>query len=121
MPRYYFGTDCSTLLTLSENEIIGQIALSSPFPDEPTQKHAWKREIEILKLVLPSYQGKVYFEFDVPRMGKRIDVVLLIKSVIFVLEFKVGESVAYLERTIPMIIRIKPRPKISIAVKLLNL
>jgi Uncharacterized conserved protein (DUF2075). len=41
---------------------------------------------------LPGYHGKIYFEFDIPRMGKRIDVVLLIKSVIFVLEFKVGES-----------------------------
>jgi hypothetical protein len=92
MPRYYFGTNCSKLLTLSNNEIVGQIALSSPFPDEPTQKFAWKREIEILKSTLSNYEGKVFFEFDVPRMGKRIDVVLLIKSVIFVLEFKVGES-----------------------------
>jgi hypothetical protein len=73
-------------------EIIGHLAIASPFPDEPTQKFAWEREITILKNVLPGYQGKVYFEFDIPRMGKRIDVVLLIKSVIFVLEFKVGES-----------------------------
>ncbi len=92
MPRYLFGTDCSTLLNLSPEEIIGHIAISSTFPDEPTQKFAWEREINILQSVLPGYVGKVYFEFDIPRMGKRIDVVLLIKSVIFVLEFKVGES-----------------------------
>lgn len=92
MNRYYFGTDCSTFLTFSIEEIVGKIALSSTFPDEPTQKFAWKREIEILKLALSDYEGKVYFEFDVPRMGKRIDVVLLIKSVIFVLEFKAGET-----------------------------
>lgn len=92
MPRYFFGTDCSTFLALSVEEIIGHLAMSSPFPDEPTQKFAWEREITILKSVLPGYSGKIYFEFDIPRMGKRIDVVLLIKSVIFVLEFKVGES-----------------------------
>ena len=92
MPRYFFGIDCSTFLALSIEEIIGHLAMSSPFPDEPTQKFAWEREIKILKSILPGYSGKIYFEFDIPRMGKRIDVVLLIKSVIFVLEFKVGES-----------------------------
>ena len=92
MPRYFFGTDCSTFLALSPEEIIGRLAMSSPFPDEPTQKFAWEREIKILKSVLSGYSGKIYFEFDIPRMGKRIDVVLIIKSVIFVLEFKVGES-----------------------------
>ena len=45
-----------------------------------------------IETVLPGLAGKIYFEFDIPRMGKRIDVVLLIKSVIFVLEFKVGEA-----------------------------
>lgn len=92
MPRYYFGTDCSSFSALSTEEIIGHLAISSPFPDEPSQKFAWEREIKILKDVLPGYHGKIYFEFDIPRMGKRIDVVLLIDSVIFVLEFKVGES-----------------------------
>ena len=93
MSRYFFGSDCSTFLALSKEEIIGRLAIASSFPDEPTQKFAWGREIDILKSVLPGCQGKIYFEFDIPRMGKRVDVVLLIKSVIFVLEFKVGESV----------------------------
>ena len=34
----------------------------------------------------------IYLEFSIPRMGQRIDVVLLIGAVIFVLEFKVGEK-----------------------------
>src|SRR6185436_11327328 len=32
-----------------------------------------------------------YFEYSIPRMGRRIDVVLLIDSALFVLEFKIGE------------------------------
>ena len=36
--------------------------------------------------------GSIFFEYSIPRMGKRIDVVLIIKNVIFVLEFKVGEK-----------------------------
>ncbi len=41
--------------------------------------------------MLEQYSGSIYFEYAIPRMGRRIDVVLLIKSAIFVLEFKVGE------------------------------
>ncbi len=47
----------------------------------------------ILKSVLSEYDGKILFEYSIPRMGKRIDaIVLIIKNVIFVLEFKVGDK-----------------------------
>ena len=52
--------------------------------------NAWRQEISILRETLGSYEGTIYFEYDIPRMGRRIDVVLLIGPVIFVLEFKVG-------------------------------
>jgi hypothetical protein len=65
---------------------------SGGFAVEPTQRDAWLAEIRILKDVLSGVQGSIYFEYAIPRMGKRIDVVLLIGSVIFVLEFKVGET-----------------------------
>ena len=35
-------------------------------------------------------RGKIYFEYDIPRLGRRIDVLAVIDNVIFVLEFKVG-------------------------------
>lgn len=49
-------------------------------------------QIRILKEVLPPFKGSIFFEYSIPRMGRRIDVVLLIGSTIFVLEFKVGEK-----------------------------
>ena len=49
-------------------------------------------EINILKKILIPYKGKIYFEYSIPRIGQRIDVLLIINSVIFVLEFKVGEK-----------------------------
>ena len=57
-----------------------------------TQKRAWSDQIEILKNVLIAYRGLIVFEFSIPRMGRRIDVVLIIEGVVFVLEFKVGEK-----------------------------
>ncbi len=60
-----------------------------------TTIEAWKSEIEIMKRVISSLEdksGQIIFEYDIPRLGKRIDVVLLYKGIIFCLEFKVGES-----------------------------
>jgi len=61
------------------------------FPVETTHRDAWLEQIRILRLTLANYEGSVYFEYSIPRMGARIDVVLLIGPVIFVLEFKVGD------------------------------
>ncbi len=60
-----------------------------------TTRDAWVGEIEILQkelCLLSTNEGQIIFEYDIPRLGKRIDVVLLIKGIIFCLEFKVGES-----------------------------
>lgn len=37
-------------------------------------------------------QGQIIFEYDIPRLGKRVDVVLLLEGIVFCLEFKVGET-----------------------------
>ena len=53
------------------------------------------RQIELLRESLSSSShpnGRVYFEYVIPRLGKRIDCVLLIEHVLFVIEFKVGET-----------------------------
>ena len=60
-----------------------------------TTRDAWKAEIEIMKNVVSSLcdsNGQIVFEYDIPRLGKRIDVVLLYRGIVFCLEFKVGES-----------------------------
>ena len=61
---------------------------------ETTQTDAWLEQIAILKTALASFSdaGSLYFEYSIPRLGKRIDVLALIGPVIFVLEFKVGED-----------------------------
>src|SRR6266404_593274 len=91
MKRDYYSDLITNFLNTSPNEILGQLVTSSGFSIEQTQRDAWLQEIGILKKVLSDVRGSIYFEYAIPRMGKRIDVVLLIGSVIFVLEFKVGE------------------------------
>jgi hypothetical protein len=93
MKRDYYSDSIAKFRETSPNEILGTLVKSSGgFAVEPTQRDAWLAEIRILKDVLSSVQGSIYFEYAIPRMGKRIDVVLLIGSGIFILEFKVGET-----------------------------
>lgn len=92
--RWYYAGDIACFLTKSVETVLGKLTSSSPFAVEPTQALAWQVQIHHLQGVLSRFRdrGKIYFEYDVPRMGKRIDVVLLIDHVIFVLEYKVGEQ-----------------------------
>jgi hypothetical protein len=92
MQRAYYSDKISDFLQKSNEEILGKLAQGNDFSLEQTQRDAWLEEIRILKNVLRPYKGSIYFEYSIPRMGKRIDVVLVIASVILVLEFKVGEK-----------------------------
>ncbi len=92
MKRDYYSSSIADFLQNSTNEILGTLARNSGFAIEQTQRDAWLEEIAILKMALRNADGNIYFEYSIPRMGKRIDTVLLIGSVLFVLEFKIGES-----------------------------
>lgn len=91
MKRDYYSDSIANFLNASTNEIFGALASSSGFDIEQTQRNAWIEEIRILKSILQNHDGSIYFEYSIPRMGRRIDTVLLIGPVLFVLEFKVGE------------------------------
>ena len=60
-----------------------------------TTDEAWMGEIDILHQVLQPWKeenAQIIFEYDIPRLGKRIDVVLLLRGIIFCVEFKVGQK-----------------------------
>jgi hypothetical protein len=55
-----------------KNSILGQLSLNhSNRQLEDLQKNAWVKQIEILKDQLTDIEGQIYFEFAIPRMGKR--------------------------------------------------
>jgi len=88
--REYYSDTISGFLRSSTEEIVGKLVLGSDFPDTLEQRAAWVEEIQILRSALGPHSGAVYFEYSIPRMGERIDVLLIIGPVIFVLEFKTG-------------------------------
>jgi hypothetical protein len=91
MKRDYFSSSIEYFCVQTPDSILGMISNEDEFNTELSQKSAWKEEIALLHLVLKEFKGHISFEFSVPRMGKRIDVLLIIQGVIFILEFKVGE------------------------------
>lgn len=92
MLNYYFKDTIESFLQKSTSEIIGSITLSNEFDSTLFQNKAWKEQIEILKNAISGYTGTLFFEFSIPRMGKRVDSILIINNVVFVIEFKVGEN-----------------------------
>src|SRR2546421_793067 len=94
MRRAYYADSIATFLGRAEHEILGMLLNSSDFAVELPQRDAWSEQIRILQAVLRPYKnsGRVYFEYSVPRLGKRIDVIVVIAAVIFVLEFKIGSA-----------------------------
>lgn len=92
MNRYFYSNSIVDFLKASQDAIIGALTRTNEFTLEQTQLEAWNQEIQVLKEVLKDYRGFLFFEYSIPRMGRRIDVVLIIDHVIFVCEFKVGEK-----------------------------
>lgn len=93
MNRAYYSATFRNFLNTSSEMILGELTKHHTFALDHNQRNAWLEEISILRNALCKHQGKIYLEFSIPRMGQRIDAVLLIGSIIFVLEFKVGEKV----------------------------
>lgn len=93
MNRSYYNNSIFEFITEDKNSILGKLSLNhSNRQLEDLQKNAWVKQIEILKDQLSGLEGKIYFEFAIPRMGKRVDNIVIIKDSIFVIEFKVGET-----------------------------
>ena len=60
-----------------------------------TTTDAWRGEIALLQKALLAWRNedaRIVFEYGIPRLGKRIDVVLLLRGAVFCLEFKVGQK-----------------------------
>ena len=94
-PRCLYNSDFITFVNRDTEAILGTLCDNYHGAALTTTIEAWKSEISIMKKVLAPFQdnnAQVIFEYDIPRLGKRIDVVLLFRGLVFCLEFKVGES-----------------------------
>jgi hypothetical protein len=97
MNRAYYSDSIAQFLDKAPDGILGMLTRSASAEGariESAQADAWSEQIGVLKSALIPHRdaGSLYFEYSIPRLGRRIDVLALIGPVIFVLEFKVGED-----------------------------
>ena len=93
--RYFYQSNIASFLAEDTDTIFGKMSLADEMDTASTQKFAWQEEIAIMKGVLTPYTNEkayIIFEYTIPRLGKRIDVVLLLCERVFVIEFKAGED-----------------------------
>lgn len=93
MNRAYYNNTILGFLTEDSNSILDQLSLNHTNRSlEELQRNAWIKQIEILKEELKGIDGSIYFEFQIPRMGKRVDNIIIVEDCVFVVEFKVGDD-----------------------------
>ena len=94
MKRCFYDDPIQVFLNRKDEEILGVLSKDNVFDLTIEQRDAWLEEIEIMKAALRELKqpGHIIFEYTIPRLGKRIDVTLLLGKIVFCLEFKVGET-----------------------------
>ncbi len=88
--RYYYSDSITDFINRNEDEIVGILSRASTHDINAKSTNAWVDEIHAMKVSLKGYEGRgsVFFEYNIPRMGKRADVIALIDNIVFVIEFK---------------------------------
>jgi hypothetical protein len=92
LARFWYGAPISDFVVTDADVILGKLCLHAGDGHFSDQREAWLAQIALLRAHLNGLEGWVFFEFNIPRMGRRVDVILVLSSVIFALEFKVGET-----------------------------
>lgn len=103
MNRYTFSTQtgkayyCNSIpgfISDKSTDIVGRLVRHS-FDINKEQANAWDNQISELQRRLEEceMEGDIIFEYDIVRLGKRIDVILLIRHMVFSLEFKNGKNI----------------------------
>lgn len=92
--RYGYGASIEDFLGSSTDEIIGRLSQNSAFSVEQPQMLAWQGTIATLRSSLGGLgqPGHLFLEFDIPRLGRRVDAIVIIGHAVFVIEFKVGAT-----------------------------
>jgi hypothetical protein len=93
LPRIsaYYSAPVDRFLDSDPNQTLGVLTAAHTHDLDIEQRQAWEEEISILRGALGGLVGTIFLEFDVPRLGSRIDAVLISGSAVFAIEFKCGE------------------------------
>ena len=93
MNRSFYSADFKQFKDEPVEKILATIVVNNPFDLNDLQRDAWIVEIETLKQQLEDLDdGRILLEYTIPRMGKRVDAVVLYRGIVFLLEFKAEDT-----------------------------
>jgi hypothetical protein len=91
--KAYYNVPVCQFLKDDPERILGVLTSGHHHALEEQQCWAWRQQISILKTALSGQPcGRIFLEFYIPRMGKRVDTLLVLGNIVFVMEFKIGAS-----------------------------
>ena len=88
----YYSASVDRFLATEPHQVLGALAAAHTHALEVEQRQAWEEELDLLRTALSGLAGTLHLEFEVPRLGSRIDAVLISGPAVFPIEFKCGES-----------------------------
>ena len=89
-PSSAYAASIASFLATDDRAVQGTLAGTADFSLTPEQRSAWREELPILRHAVGGLTGWLYLEYEIPRLGRRVDAVVVVPQAVIVIEFKVG-------------------------------
>ena len=91
----FYANSVDAFLRASDDEVYAPLASPHGYTLAPEQLSAWRLQLPVLRAALASPEAAapapwIHLEFDIPRLGRRVDAVLVTSTAVIPIEFKVG-------------------------------
>ena len=95
----YYAAPVEEFLRAADDEVYAPLASPHGYTLAPEQLSAWRLQLPYLRAALQALNEPIgsaapapwiHLEFDIPRLGRRVDAVLVTNSCVIPIEFKVG-------------------------------
>jgi hypothetical protein len=97
----FYADSLDAFLRASDNEVYAPLASPHGYTLAPEQLSAWRLQLPILRAAIAEVVPRlaadpaapapwIHLEFDIPRLGRRVDAVLVTHTAVLPIEFKVG-------------------------------
>jgi hypothetical protein len=92
LTRSWFVRSIAEFQSTSDDQVLAELVRGSVFPVLQSQRDAWLAQLPLLRKALAGLTGMMYLEFAIPRMGHRVDAVVLVNGIVLAIEFKIDAT-----------------------------
>lgn len=89
LTRSWFVRTIAEFQSASDDQVLAELVRGSLFSVLQSQRDAWLAQFPLLRRALAGHKGMVYLEYAIPRMGHRVDAVVLVNGIVLTIEFKI--------------------------------